>query len=94
MTVSISGKICIFIGFLVLLTGLFVSMSTLVGLFLIFAGIITMIQGNNMKVQEPQQLTRFQAPEPKDTTRTYTFGASKNTKGVLSNIQVKNKGAV
>ena len=87
MTVSTAGKACIFIGFLVLMTGLFVSMSTLVGLFLIFAGIVTMIQGNNMKVQ-PQNI-----PQLKDTTKTYTFNNStKNTKGALSNI--KNKGAV
>jgi len=52
VTISTGGKVCIFIGFIVMLVGLFVTMNTLVGLFMIFAGIVTMIQGNNMKATE------------------------------------------
>lgn len=57
--VTTAGKVVIFVGFLVLMTGLFVTMSTLVGLFMILAGIVTMIQGANMKpLAQPE-------PQPK-----------------------------
>lgn len=84
--VTTAGKIVIFVGFLVLMTGLFVTMSTLVGLFMILAGIVTMIQGANMK-----PVTQPKAIQPE--TKTYSLNEpKKDTKGALSNV--KNKGAI
>lgn len=47
--VTTAGKVVIVIGLIVMLTGLFVTMSTIVGLFMIFAGIITIMQGARMQ---------------------------------------------
>ena len=82
-----AGKAVMFVGFIVLLIGLFVSMSTLVGLFMILAGIVTIVQGAKMKpLPKP---TAIKQPE----TKTYTnLGENKDTKGPLSNY--KRKGAV
>ena len=50
--ISTGGIVCIAVGFFVMYMGLFVSMNTLVGLFLVFGGLLTMIQGGRMKVGE------------------------------------------
>lgn len=81
--VTTAGKFVISIGLIVTLTGLFVSMSTLVGLFMIFAGIITMIQGANMKPIETR------APAKADTTGSHystglgTIKRDPNSKGIM-----------
>lgn len=83
-----AGKVCIFIGLIVLFTGLFVTMSTLVGLFMIFAGIMVMIQGANMKpIVVSTKPTKTVVVEE---TKTYTnLGQNKDTKGPLANYKVK-----
>jgi hypothetical protein len=65
-----------------MLVGLFVTMNTLVGLFMIFAGIVTMIQGNNMIATEP-----FRALPKGDSNSHYNTGLSSkkdpNSKGAV-----------
>jgi len=52
LAVSTGGKVYMVIGFIVMFMGLFLSMSSLVAIFLILAGIVTMIQGYKMKSGE------------------------------------------
>jgi hypothetical protein len=52
LAVSTGGKVYMVIGFIVMFMGLFLSMSSLVAIFLILAGIVTMIQGYKLKSGE------------------------------------------
>lgn len=91
--VSVGGKIVMGFGAFLILGGLFMVGSPFIAIFVIIMGIIALIRGHGMKVTTTTAIQ----PTGTQTTneKTYTnLGQKKDTKGALSNVHRKGKGAI